>query len=144
MKAVNVCVVTERPLRPEEMLDIVSDPHHGAQALFIGVVRARHEGRVVSSVTYDAFAPLAEKVLGEISAEASKRFSARIAVGHRLGTLDVGETSVIVAAGSEHRGEAFDACRFVIEQIKTRLPVWKKEHGSDGSQRWLDGCALRR
>jgi molybdopterin synthase catalytic subunit len=125
------------------MLDLVADPRHGAQALFVGVVRDLHEGRRVAAVTYDAFPPLAERELAAIAKEAEGRFQARIAAGHRIGRLEVGESSVVIAAGSEHRAEAFEACRYVIEQIKKRLPVWKKEHGADGSARWLDGCALR-
>lgn len=143
MKRESTTVVTERPLRPEEMLDLVADPRHGAQALFVGVVRDLHEGRKVSAVTYDAFPPLAERELAAIAKEAEERWQARIAAGHRIGRLEVGESSVVIAAGSEHRAEAFEACRYVIEQIKLRLPVWKKEHGADGSARWLEGCALR-
>lgn len=136
-------VVTERPLRPEEMLDLVSAPGHGAQSLFMGVIRDHHEGRAVLAVTYDAFAPLAERVLAEIAEEASKRWKARVAAGHRLGRLEIGDASVVIAAGCAHRAEAFEACRYVIEQIKTRLPVWKKEHYEGGQARWLDGCALQ-
>ena len=139
----NTTVVTERPIRPEEMLDLISDPRHGAQALFVGVVRERHEGRKVAAVTYDAFPPLAERELASIAAEAAQRWPVRIAAGHRIGKIVVGESSVVIAAGSEHRAEAFEACRFVIEEIKKRLPVWKKEHDEDGTERWLDGCALR-
>jgi molybdopterin synthase catalytic subunit len=142
MKPAATAFVTERPLRPEEMHDLASSPEHGALSLFIGVVRERHEGRAVAAMTYDAFAPLAEKELARIAEEACARWSARVAVGHRIGRLEVGESSVVIAAGCAHRAEAFDACRFVIEQIKARLPVWKKEHGVDGSVRWLEGCAL--
>jgi molybdopterin synthase catalytic subunit len=142
MKSQNATVVSDRPLRPEELLNMVADPRHGAQALFVGVVRERHEGRAVKAVTYDAFPPLAEKVLADIAGEASKKWPVRIAAFHRIGKLEVGEASVIIAAGSEHRAEAFEACRFVIEQIKKRLPVWKLEHDSDGTKRWLEGCAL--
>lgn len=138
----NTTVVTERPLRPEEMLDLSTSPSHGAQALFLGTIRDEHEGKAVRAVTYDAFPPLAEKVLAEIAAEASKKWNARIAAAHRMGRLEVGDISVIVAAGCAHRAEAFEACRFVIEQIKARLPVWKKEHYTDGQSRWLEGCAL--
>jgi molybdopterin synthase catalytic subunit len=140
----NTTVVTERPIRPEEMLDLISSPSHGAQALFVGVVRERHEGRKVAAVTYDAFPPLAERVLEAIAQEAAAKWPVRIAAGHRIGKILVGESSVVIAAGSEHRAEAFEACRFVIEEIKKRLPVWKKEHDEDGSERWLEGCALHR
>ena len=134
--------ISERPVRPEELLDLVSANAHGAQSLFLGVVRDEHEGRRVTAVTYEAFAPLAEKALAEIVAEAESRWPVQVAAAHRLGRLAIGEASVGIAAGSPHRAEAFEACRFVIEEIKRRLPVWKKEHYSDGESRWLSGCAL--
>lgn len=137
-----VAVVTERPIRPEELLDLVSRPAHGAQALFLGVVRDHHEGRAVRGVTYDSFRPLAEKVLLEIAADAERRWPCLVACAHRVGRLDVGETSVAVAAASAHRAQAFDACRHVIEEIKRRLPVWKLEHYAEGASAWLPGCSL--
>ena len=101
------------------------------------------DGRAVEAVTYDAFEPLALKVLGEIAEEAARRFGARVAVEHRVGRLAVGEASLAIAAGAKHRGEAFDACRFALEEIKRRLPVWKQEHYAGGEAAWLEGCALR-
>jgi molybdopterin synthase catalytic subunit len=144
MNSTETVVVTERPLRPEEMLDLSSAPDVGGQALFVGVVRDHHEGRAVTAVTYDCFVPLAERILADIAREASARWKARVACGHRTGRLEVGEASVIVAAGCAHRAEAFEACRYVIDEIKTRMPVWKKEHYPDAPDRWLDGCALHR
>lgn len=136
--------VTDHPIRPEELLYLVAKPGHGATNLFTGAVRDHHEGRVVRAVTYDCFRPLAEKVLAAIAEEAASKFKAHVAVAHRVGRLDVGEISVAIAAGSAHRGEAFAASREVIEQIKVRLPVWKKEHYVDGDGAWLDGCALHK
>lgn len=115
---------------------------HGAVASFIGTVRDLHEGRAVEGVTYDAFEPLAAKTLDAIAAQAAERFGAKVAVEHRLGRLEVGELSVAIAAGSTHRAEAFDACRWVIEEIKHRLPVWKQEHYAGGGSSWLEGCSL--
>ncbi len=138
------CAVTEHPLRAEELLDWLADPAHGARDLFLGVVRAEHEGRKVRAVSYDCFKPLAEKTLREIAREAQERFGSRLACAHRVGRLEVGEASVAIAAGSPHRAEAFEACRYVIEEIKRRLPVWKKEHYEDGDSAWLPGCALER
>ena len=134
--------VTDHPIRPEELLDLVARPGHGATNLFTGAVRDHHEGRAVRAVTYDCFRPLAEKVLAELAAEAALKHSALIAVAHRVGRLEVGEISVAIAAGSAHRGAAFEASREVIEAIKVRLPVWKKEHYVDGDGAWLAGCAL--
>lgn len=120
----------------------VSSPKHGALATFVGTVRAVHAGRRVRAVSYDCFVPLAQKELALIAANAEKRWPVRVAVAHRTGRLKVGEASVSIAAASAHRAEAFEACRFVIEEIKRRVPVWKKEHYETGDGRWLAGCAL--
>ncbi len=135
--------VTERHIRLEEAVEAVSaDAANGAVASFLGVVRDHHEGRRVVGVTYDGFRPLAEKTLGAIAAEASAKFQASVAVTHRLGRLELREPSVAIACASAHRAQAFDACRYVIEQIKARLPVFKKEHYADGPDAWLAGCSL--
>jgi molybdopterin synthase catalytic subunit len=136
-------VMTSR-LDPAALKRAVSSPRHGALAAFVGTVRAAHAGRRVKSVSYDCFAPLAEKALARIAADAEKRWPARVAVAHRVGRLKVGEASVAIAVGSVHRAAAFEASRYVIEEIKRRLPVWKKEYYLKGDGRWLNGCALRR
>ena len=120
----------------------VSSPKHGAVSTFVGVVRAVHAGRRVKGIDYDCFVPLAEKELARILAEGRKRWPARIDAAHRVGHLRVGEASVAVAAGSMHRAEAFAACRWTIDEIKRRLPVWKRENYTKGKGRWLPGCAL--
>ena len=122
----------------------VSSARHGAVCSFVGTVRSVHAGRLVKAVSYDCFVPLAEKELSRIVARAESRWPVRVAVSHRVGRLKVGAASVAIAAGSGHRVEAFAACRFVIEEIKRRLPVWKKEHYRRGDGRWLSGCALRK
>ncbi|MDP3543729.1 MAG: molybdenum cofactor biosynthesis protein MoaE [Elusimicrobiota bacterium] len=136
--------VTAARLDPAALCRAVSSPKHGALASFVGTVRSVHAGRRVKAVSYDCFVPLAEKELARIKAAAEKRWPARVAVAHRTGRLKVGEASVAIAAGSGHRAEAFEACRFVIEEIKRRVPVWKKEHYLKGDGRWLAGCALHR
>lgn len=135
-------LVTPSRLDPAALARAVSSPRHGALATFVGTVRSPHAGRVVKAVTYDCFVPLAEAELARIAAAAEKRWPVTIAVAHRTGRLRVGEASVAIAAGSGHRAEAFEACRFVIEEIKRRVPVWKKEHYLTGDGRWLAGCAL--
>ncbi len=134
--------ITPDPLKAEELIATVCDTTHGGQPLFMGTVRNENEGRAVSGVTYEAFAPLAEKILSEIAKTAARRHNAKVAAAHRLGQLKVGEVSVIVCASSPHRAEAFAACREIIEEIKRRLPVWKKEHYAQGSSAWLKGCSL--
>jgi molybdopterin synthase catalytic subunit len=122
----------------------VSSPKHGAVVTFAGVVRSVHAGRRVKAMTYDCFFPLAEKELKRIVAEAEKKWPVQVSAAHRIGRLRVGDVSVFVAAASMHRSEAFEACRFTIDEIKRRLPVWKKEHYVRGDGRWLPGCALHR
>lgn len=134
--------ITEEPLRLDTLLQFVSQPSHGAQAVFLGVVRDHHEGRAVLAVTYEAFAPLAERTLERIAREAARRWNAKVVVAHRLGRLKTGEASVAIAAASAHRAEAFAACRDTIERIKVALPVWKKEHYANGESSWLAGCSL--
>lgn len=112
----------------------------GAVLLFLGIVRDHNEGRPVTGVQYEAYAEMAERVLREIAQEASERLGTRrIVVVHRTGELVVGEASVAIAVSSPHRAEAYDASRYVIEEIKRRLPVWKQEQYVDGDIRWLDG-----
>ncbi|MEK7232677.1 MAG: molybdenum cofactor biosynthesis protein MoaE [Elusimicrobiota bacterium] len=136
--------VTKSRLDPAALCRAVSSPKHGAVASFIGTVRSTHAGRRVRAVTYDCFTPLARKELARIKTEAERRWPVHVGVEHRIGRLNVGQASVAIAAGSGHRAEAFAACRFVIEEIKRRVPVWKKEHYATGDGRWLAGCALHR
>ncbi len=133
--------VVPHALRPQALLAEVAAAGNGATALFVGVVRDEGRGGRVVSMTYDAYAPMANRVLAAIVADAAAaaRGALSVAVEHRVGTLAVGEASVAIAVGAPHRAEAFDACRRVIEEIKTRLPVWKQEHYDDGTSRWLDG-----
>jgi len=134
--------IQDEPVRIEDVLAAVADEAHGAHMLFLGVVRNLDKGREVEAVTYDCFRPLAQKELALIAREASERFGVRIAAVHRLGRLGVGETSLAVAAASPHRDAAFAASRWVVDEIKRRLPVWKKEHYAGGDAHWLEGCGL--
>lgn len=132
--------VTTEPLDPTAILGMIGAEEDGAVLLFLGIVRDHNDGRRVSGMRYDAYVPMAEKVLGEIAAEAAARLGTdRIVVAHRIGELQIGEASVAIAVSSPHRAEAYEASRYVIEEIKTRLPVWKEEHYIEGDARWLDG-----
>ncbi len=141
---VEVRDVETKPLDPSEALSFVEAPGHGAGALFLGAVRNRNQGRDVKGVSYDVFAPLAEQSFAEICAEAQDKWGPdlRLFVVHGKGRLDVGGLSIVIAAGSPHRDEAFRACRYVIEEIKNRSPVWKQEHYTDGDSEWVQGHAL--
>ena len=132
-------IVTD-PIRAEDVLGRVGSDQDGAAILFLGVVRDHADGRPVSGMRYDAYAEMAESVLAEIASEAAARLGTdRVAVVHRTGELAIGETSVAIAVSSPHRAESFDASRYVIEEIKKRLPVWKKEHYTDGDAAWVEG-----
>lgn len=135
--------VTDRPIEVAAAQEFLSDPSHGAMDLFIGAVRDTHQGKVVSAMTYDVHAPLAQRVLEEICQEARMRWpETRYYVVHFQGDLKVGETSILIGVGSAHRAEAFEACRHVIEEVKKRAPVWKREHYLDGLSAWLPGHSL--
>ena len=132
--------VVSDPIVPAEVLESVGADEDGAVLLFMGVVRDHAEGRAVTGMRYDAYAEMAESVLAEIAGEAASRLgNDRIAVVHRTGELEIGEVSVAIAVSSPHRAESYDASRYVIEEIKKRLPIWKKEHYTDGEDQWVEG-----
>lgn len=132
--------VTSETIDPAEVLGRVGSEADGATLLFLGVVRDHADGRDVSGMRYDAYVEMAEPVLRTIAEEAAGRLGTdRVAVVHRVGELAIGEVSVAIAVSSPHRAESFDASRYVIEEIKKRLPVWKKEHYVDGSAEWVEG-----
>ena len=112
-------------------------PSDGAYVLFEGVVRNHHEGRVVESIFYDAYRPMAEKEIGIIVRDIARQFpDVAIAIVHRLGHLNVGDSSIAIVCSSPHRGESFTACRMMIDRVKQTVPIWKKERGPDGEE-WV-------
>jgi len=113
----------------------------GAIATFIGTVRNRSAARAVTSLEYSAYPEMASREMNNILHEAlALAPGAEIVALHRVGNLDVGEVCVMIAASHAHRAAAFDACRYAIEEIKKRVPIWKRERYADGSTEWLDGC----
>ena len=134
-------LVGPEPIDPSAILSRVGADEDGASLLFVGVVRDHADGRPVSGMRYDAYAEMAESVLAEIAAEAAQRLGTdRLVVAHRTGELGIGDVSVAIAASSPHRAESFDATRYVIEEIKRRLPIWKMEQYTDGSAGWVQGA----
>jgi molybdopterin synthase catalytic subunit len=114
-------------------------PADGAVCLFVGVVRNENGGRGVSHLEYEAYEEMALPLMEQIAAEAAARWPVtEVRVVHRLGRLEIGEPSVAVAVASPHRAEAFAACRYVIDTVKARVPIWKKEFYEDGSA-WIEG-----
>ena len=133
--------ITKSEIDPSKLLESVRDRSAGGIAIFVGTVRDRNEGRAVSGLTYETYRKMAERKMLDIERAAASKFRVnRIASVHRYGTLNVGEVSVVVAVSCEHRGDAFDACRYVIDEIKRLVPLWKKEALGDGKERWVEGA----
>jgi molybdopterin synthase catalytic subunit len=113
--------------------------------LFLGSVRRGTEDGPVGWIDYSAYEEMAEAEFDRIAREARERWpGARVAARHRLGVVPVGEPSVAVAAAAAHRAEAFEVCRWVIDEVKRRLPIWKRERLDDGTEQWRDNAGVRR
>jgi len=136
--------LTEAPLDLAPLLAAVADPEHGGTATFIGTIRREGGGRAVAALRYEAYEELALAEMRAIATEAREAYGATLALAHRVGRVGVGEPSVMVAASAGHRPAAFTACRFAIDQLKARVPVWKQTVYEDGSTSWIDGCAPAR
>ena len=129
--------LSESPLDLATLVARVEAPDHGAVASFLGLVRDHHEGRGVTRLEYSAYPPMAEAECARIVSEAETRWPVRVALEHRIGKLEIGDAAVAIAAAGAHRDEAFAACRFVIEEVKRRVPIWKKEFYADGTIEWV-------
>lgn len=125
------------------LLHEVASPAHGATSLFLGTVRDVNDGRGVTGIEYSAYAAMAEAELARIASEAVARFGVdALVVEHRTGELGLGDVSVAIAVAHAHRASALDATRFVIEELKKRVPIWKREHYTDGAREWVDPSGL--
>ena len=134
--------IVGRRLDPCALLAEVANAANGASVLFVGTVRNVNDDVPVSGLDYTAYNAMAERELGAIVREAVQRWkTSDIVVEHRIGALDLGEASVAIAAAHPHRGEAFEASRYIIEELKKRLPIWKREHYMDGRSAWVSGTA---
>jgi molybdopterin synthase catalytic subunit len=133
--------LTSSPIELAPLLAAVQSPERGALASFLGLVRNHQDGRRVVGLDYSAYGPMAEAVSQEIALEAESRWDVTVALQHRIGQLAVGDTAVAIVAASAHREEAFLACRYVIEEVKRRVPIWKKETYADGSVVWVGSGA---
>jgi molybdopterin synthase catalytic subunit len=122
------------PLSVDEVIASVSHAEAGAVCVFVGTERDHNEGRRVVKLEYEAYAPMAVAEMRRIAEELSSETAGlRLAIVHRTGLLSVGDAAVVCAASSAHRGEAYDACRALIDRVKARVPIWKREHGPDGA-----------
>ena len=129
--------VINQPIDLQELVRFVTDPEAGAIATFIGTTRNHNDGRKVIALDYDGYPEMAEKELARIGAAAHKQWPiCRMAIVHRLGPVQITESSVMIAVSSGHRAAAFAACRFAIEEIKRTVPIWKKEV-FEGGEVWI-------
>jgi molybdopterin synthase catalytic subunit len=130
--------VTTDVISPGDVARALPSQADGACILFLGVVRNHNEGREVTGLEYEVYQGMAEKTLAAIAMEASHRWGTdRITVIHRVGDLQIGEVSTAVGVATPHRGDAFEASRYILEELKQRLPIWKREHYVDGDSDWL-------
>jgi len=128
--------LTRDPLDIKDLLAEVQGPERGGTCVFLGTVRTDDD---VTAIDYSAYEPMASAEIERILAEAETQWpTARVMLQHRLGEIPVGEPSIAIAAAAPHREEAFAACRYVIEEVKKRLPIWKKELHADGSPTWVE------
>lgn len=131
--------VQAEPLDAAALARLLTDPRAGALVVFEGRARDHHEGRPVLKLSYEAYAPMAEKELERLRQQAFERFGILgCAVHHRIGEVPLTEAAVIVATASAHRAEAFQAAAWVMDEIKARVPIWKRETYADGSEAWVE------
>ena len=135
--------ISANPIDAAGLVRALPNEQAGACVTFEGWVRNRNEGRPVRALDYEAYRPLAEKEGERILAEAKGRYPILAAACvHRVGALALGDLAVWVGVTAEHRGAAFDACRYIIDETKARLPIWKREHYTDGARAWIN-CATQ-
>lgn len=127
------------PLCLEEIYQLADDPANGAVVIMSGTVRNQTDGKPVVALEYQAYEPMALEIFRQIAADIRKKWLDvnRVVIHHRVGRLEIGEISVLVAVGCPHRSEAFAACQYAIDTLKHNAPIWKKEHARDGSSSWV-------
>lgn len=134
-----VIMITHEPLDRAALVEAVTHASAGGIVVFEGVVRDHARGKQVHYLEYDVYPEMAIAKIREIITEAERRWGVeRVAVAHRVGRLEIGEASVIIVVATPHRGEAFDACRYIIDTLKTSVPIWKKEVATNGEE-WVEG-----
>jgi molybdopterin synthase catalytic subunit len=134
--------ITNNRLSLQEIMPELEDKTAGALSIFIGNVRNRGRSGNISEIYYESYNKMAEQKMREIENETKTKWEIKkLVVFHRMGNIKVGETSIIIGVSSEHRNEAFEACEYVINNVKTRVPIWKKEISNE-SQKWVEGILL--
>jgi len=139
----NARLVTS-PIDAQRLIAEVSGPDKGAVSIFLGTVRELNSGRAVGSLSYTAYAEMAQAELGRILAEAAGRFDVESGVvEHGPGAIEIGDISIGIAISHPHRGPAMAAVTYAIEEIKRRVPIWKEEHYADGTHEWVDPTQMK-
>ncbi|MFO0691686.1 MAG: molybdenum cofactor biosynthesis protein MoaE [Myxococcota bacterium] len=139
--AVKRCTISERALDEAEVARRVEGPDAGGVVSFVGRVRNHARGHVIEHLVYEAYPEMAEREMEKIADEAAQQWpGTRVAIAHRVGRLEIGDAAVVVVAASAHRDAAFLACRFAIDTLKVRVPIWKREVATDGAY-WVDDHA---
>ena len=133
--------LTDAVIDPAALMREVHSFERGGIVSFAGVVRNHHAGREVIRLEYSAYGAMAEAECARIVAEAEARWPVAVALAHRIGVVPIGENAVLVVAAAAHREDAFEACRHVIDAVKSRVPIWKREYYADGSVAWVDPTA---
>ena len=132
----------DRPIDVAALIDEAGDDSCGAITVFLGCVREVNDGRPVTGIEYSSYRAMAEREMAAIARETAETFGVtRLIIEHRLGTLTLRDVSVAIVAGHAHRAPALDASRYVIEQLKRRVPIWKLEHYTDGTREWVGAGA---
>src|SRR5262245_12631712 len=130
--------ITAEPLDPAPLVALVSAPDMGAIVTFAGIVRNNFDGRPTAYLEYEAFEPMAKKVLEQLAAEAREQWNTgAIAIHHRVGRLEIGTTAVLIVVAAPHRHEAFEAAEQIMDRIKQVAPIWKREVWADGASEWV-------
>jgi molybdopterin synthase catalytic subunit len=131
--------ITFAPLSLDDVYQQADDTANGAIVVMSGMVRNNTDGKSVVALEYQAYEPMAIRVFQQIAAEIRQTWTdvTHVVIHHRVGKLQIGEISVLVAVGCSHRSEAFAACKFAIDTLKHNAPIWKKEHWTDGSTSWV-------
>jgi molybdopterin synthase catalytic subunit len=138
MKTANYFHITAEPLDPAPLVALVSAPDMGAVVTFAGIVRDNFGGRPTAYLEYEAFEPMAAAVLAQLAAEARAQWNTGvIAIHHRIGRLEIGDTAVLIVVAAPHRHEAFEAAEQIMDRIKQVAPIWKKEVWADGASEWV-------
>lgn len=133
--------LTDMPLELPTMLAGHDDPGHGGLVAFVGRVRNHHAGRTVVALEYSAYPDMAEAVAAAVLREAESRWPVRASAAHRTGRLEVGDVAVVVVTSGGHRDEGYAANRWIIDALKARVPIWKREWYADGTSDWVDPTA---